>query len=586
MTRTGSRLLAAAVCAGGVGLVVWYCTRLPEAGLPIALVLVAALTWSTIAFALNAVVGAGTGPDTDTSTAPEDGEDDEDSDAHDVTTVVVATEDDPDEVVRTSIALAQAAGPVVLVDLAAAPRRSLASGLGVVLAEGDGTQGAIDAALEQVDTLCVAVVRARACVVAGEMLAAARRVTGDVGWVTGRTEAYNDDGFSPAYGRSIGDALREHARTSGLPMWAPDATVVRTEAAISAGGFRSDRPWGSMLRRMAAAGFRGSTHDGVITAVAAPAEAEPFWRIRVAEARAEVAEATDALVSPGITGSRAWVSRARAAGLVMRDLRGWVMLAWLLAFGAVAATGAAPVASQVWLWSGLVVVYAAARAVVTGLQSGMASDPGAELVSAVYEFPISLSATAGLARRSAPIRAVSQMASLVPSRLLAWAAILVSACTVVGALELAGVISVKAQAQQPWGIAGCVALVVAFCAGMWRAHGLRRSGRVSFRFPVVMPVSIGGRHGHTDDVSPGGLRVRGTLAPLSVGDTISIDVITPTGVVTMQADVRWTYPDGDETVAGLSLAMADSTLAEWTRTVFAAADVLRPRAEERVRAPV
>lgn len=583
MSRTGSRLLAAAVSAGGVALIVWYCTQLPDAGRPIALVLVVALAWSTIAFVLNAVVGAGARDDARTaSTAGDSVERYEDGD---VTTVVVATEDDPDEVVRTSIALAQAAGPVVLVDLAAAPRKALASALGVHLAESDATQGAVDAALERVDTLCVAVVRARACVVADEMRAAARRVTGDIGWVTGRSEAYNDDGFSPAHGRSLGDDLRARARHSGLAVWAPDATVVRTEAAVAAGGFRADRPWGSILRRMSAAGFRGTTHDGVVSAIAAPAEAEPFWRIRVAEARADVAEATDAFVSPGVTGSSAWVSRARAAGLVMRDLRGWVMLAWLLAVGAVAATGAAPVASQVWLWTGLVVVYAAARAGVTALQSSTAPDPGAELVSAVYEFPISLSATAGLARRSAPIRPVSQMASLVPSRLLAWAALLLTVCTVVGVLEVTGVVAVEAEAQQAWGIAGCLALIVAFGAGMWRSHGLRRSGRASFRFPVAMAVVIAGRDAVTDDISPGGLRVRGRIAPIAVGAATEIEVTTPTGVVTMQADVRWTYPDGDETVAGLSLVMDDSTLAEWTRTVFAAADVLRPRIDARVGVP-
>lgn len=574
MNNAGPRLLAAAVALCGLALIVYYCTQLPAQGLPVAVVLLAALSWSTVAFVLNTIVGA-------TATAVAEPEDDPLEDAgepDDVTTIVVATEDDPDEVVRTSIALAQAAGPVVLVDLSPSPRHDLASALEVSLAEGAGEQAALDAALAGVVTVCVAVVRARACVVADEMRTAAARVVGDVGWVTGRTEAYNDDGFSPAHGRSIGDALRERARLGGLPFWAPDATVVRTEAAIAAGGFRSDRPWGSVLRRMAASGLRGDTHPGVLTAIAAPAEAEPFWRIRVAEARADVSEATDALVSPGVSGAAARTARARAAGLVMRDLRGWVILAWVLAIGVVAATGVAPVASQVWLWTGMVVVYAAARGAVTALVCGLPSDPGAEMVSAVYEFPISLSATAGLARRSAPIRAVSQMASLVPSRLLAWVALLLSLCFAVGVLELTGVIAVEANAQQPWGIAGCVVLVAALCAGIQRAGHLRRSGRVSFRFPVSLPVVVGGCEATTDDISPEGMRVRGALTALVVGASTDIEVTAPSGVFTMAANVRWTYPDGADTVAGLSVVMDDLALAEWTRTVFMAADVLRPQA--------
>lgn len=578
MSPTRSRALAAAVALGGAALIAWYCTQLPTDGLPVAILLVAALAWSTVAFTLNAVVCAppraasdseeGRPPGSGAATA-----------GGEVTVVVVATDDDPDEVVRTSIALGQAAGPVILVDLAGTPRRGLAAALDVHLATGDATQAAIDAALGRVETTCVAVMRARACVVADELRAAASLVTGNVGWATGRTEAYNDDGFSPAHGRSISDALRGRARQAGLAIWAPDATVVRTDAAVAAGGFRSDRPWGSMLRRMAAAGFQGATYDGVMSAVAAPAEAEPFWRIRVAEARADVAEAADAFVDPGARGASRRSARARAAGLLMRDLRGWVMLAWILAIGCVAATGIAPVASQVWLWTGLVVVYAAARGVVTALQSGLPSDPGAELVSAVYEFPISLSATAGLARRAAPVRAVAQMSSLVPSRLLVWSSLLLAICLCLGILELTGMVAVEASSQQPWGIAGCVALVAAFGTGIWRAHGLRRSGRVSFRFPVTVPVEIAGNPGCTEDISPGGMRVRGRFGPLPVGSQTSVVVESAGASLGLQADVRWMYPDGDETVAGLSIVMDDQALAQWTRTVFAAADVLRPRPE-------
>lgn len=571
MTKTGSRLLAAAVSLGGLALIAWYCTRLPTHGLPVAIVLVAALAWSTVAFFLNAVVA--TAPARHhIGDAPEPA-----AEAGDVTTIVVATADDPDEVVRTSVALARAGGPVVLVDLAPGPRRSLAANLDVTLAEGDGTQAAIDAALGFVDTACVTVVRSRACVVADEIRAAAARVTGDIGWVTGRTAAYNDDGFSPAHGRSLDDELRDRARAAGVPLWAPDATVVRTEAAVAAGGFRSDRPWGSVLRRMAATGFRGASHGGVVTAVAAPAEAEPFWRIRVAEARADVSEATDVLLQPGLSGRAAWATRCRAAGLLMRDLRGWVCLAWMLAIGAVAATGVSPVASQVWLWTGLVVVYAAARGAVGLIQSDREPDPAAEIVSTVYEFPISLSATAGLARRSAPIRAASQMASLVPSRMLAWASLLLSGCAILGVLELAGVVAVESEAQQIWGIAGSVALVAAFGAGMWRSGRLRRSGRVSFRFPLSMPVTLDGHDGVTEDVSPGGMRVRGAFGRLETGAATDVEVTSAMGTLTLRADVRWTLTDGGVTVAGLSLAMDDLALAEWARTVFTAADVLRPR---------
>lgn len=307
MNTTGARLLAAAVALGGAALIAWYCTELPAEGLP-----VASCCWQrwcgrrSRSRSTPSSVAVTRAP---TRTMQPSATDD------DVTVVVVATGDDPDEVVRTSAALAQAAGPVVLVDLSASPRHGLASALGVLLAEGDGEQGAIDAALTAVTTPCVTVVRARACVVADELRAAAGRVVGDTGWVTGRTEVYNDDGFSPAYGHSIGDALRDRARRNGIPLWAPDATVMRTEAAVAAGGFRPDRPWGSVLRRMAAAGFRGTTHPGVLTAIAAPAEAEPFWRIRVSEARADVSEATDVVVSPGCT--------ARGRGQRGPVLRGW-----------------------------------------------------------------------------------------------------------------------------------------------------------------------------------------------------------------------------------------------------------------------
>lgn len=581
MSPKRSRVLAGAVAVGGAALIAWYCTQLPTDGLPVAIVILVALVWSTLEFTLNAVVGAGPGPG-EVDVPPHDGDGPTDAD---VTIVVVATDDDPDEVVRTAVALAQTAGPVVLVDLADTPRRGLAASLDVHLAAGDATQAAIDAALGRVETTCVAVVRARACVVADELHRAAGLITGDVGWVTGRTEAYNDDGFSPAHGRSISDALRTRARRRGLAIWATDATVVRTEAAVAAGGFRSDRPWGSILRRMATTGFHGVSHDGVISAIAAPAEAEPFWRIRVAEARADAAEATDAFVDPGARGpSRKW-ARAGAAGLLMRDLRGWVMLAWILAIGAVAATGVAPVASQVWLWTGLVVVYAAARGGVAALQSGLPSDAGAELVSAVYEFPISLSATAGLARRAAPVRAVSTMASLVPSRLLAWVALLVTLCLTIGVLELVEIIAVESSSQQAWGIAGSLAVLAAFGTGIWRSHTMRRSGRVSFRFPVTLPVEIGGRPGCTEDISPGGLRVRGDFPPLAVGSQIAIAVDDEHAPPELLAEVRWMYPDGDATVAGLSLTMDDKSLAQWTRTVFAAADVLRPRPAAEVPAP-
>ena len=561
MNRFTARLLLA--CA--VAFVVWQLLDLPGPGLAVAVPLLAVQLAGALLFDLcYPLARAGRAPAAAGTPGPGPGP----SGTPSVTVVVIAT-DEPEDMVLTALALAQAAGPVVLADLDGR-HADTARDLGVACVADDVPQHALDRALGAVATDAVMAVRARSVVVPEAVRAAAAHLGEGVGWVTGHTHVYNDDAFSPHPDQPLQAVLRDGARRRGAAIWEQDATILRTSAARDAGGLDLARPAGGVLRGMARQGWQGALYDGNVAVTAAPEDAATFWRVRLDEQRAEVSDLADALRR------RDTPARLACLAVLGHALRGWLAAVWLLAPAAVAATGASPTGRTPWLWALLLAALATFR---WALSADLVANPLRPLragLASVYEMPGSLSATGALFHRHGTALGTTSRGTVVPARLLVWSALLVAAAAVLGVLERAGRVAVGSDGLQWWGVGASIAVVAVLVAAIVRSQALRRSGRSSYRFRLRLDAVLepGGHAGGgpayaTRDLSAGGLRLRGPGPAPDNAAAVAGTVKMPGGeTIRFKGHTTHARQDGERCEFGVRLDMPAPERAAWTRALF------------------
>lgn len=453
----------------------------------------------------------------------------------------------PDQVARTTSAIAAESGPVLLV---VPTGRSAPSGLdpSITVTTPEDTDDTA-AFLRECDA--VLAVSARA-VPTDELQVARGRLADGADWVQGRVEPLNRDRFGPVRRDVLDAALRRRAVDAGLWTWEPDATIVR--ASLLAGHpMDSGRPLGAWLRARAAQGHRGTVVDAVLTRRAAPVAAAGYWPEATTRQRAAAADLSDAtLHGPG---------RARlvAAGLLARALSGWGVLCWLMAL--VLLADGSPVRSGAEVLCTLVAVSLVLRWLAPHLCTGVRPSPLADLAAGLYALPGSLSATgSALARRVRPVRRAWS------NRPLVWLALVATAAA-------ASVVLTSRPDDGAGTLAAAAAAVLLVLLWAFTVRSLveRSWQRVGFRIPLDLPAELeGSEEGRDDgsswrlvDGSPGGFALAGPDAGLSRGDevTVRVDELRLHGVV---ADVRAT---GAGHVVGVELHTAEPGAAAWARTL-------------------
>jgi signal peptidase len=464
----------------------------------------------------------------------------------------------PDQVARTTSAIAADAGPVALV---LPDGRSAPSGLDpsiVVIGADDADELAVFR--RRCDAVLLTSARA---VPTEELSAAADQLANGADWVQGRAEPLNHDRFGPVRRDALDAAVRRRALDVGLWSWEPDATVVRSEL-LATHPMEPGRPLGSWLRARAEQGHRGVAIDQVLTRRAAPVAAAGYWPETTARQRAAVADLSDAAV----TGR----GRARlvAAGLLTRALSGWSVLWWLIAL--VLLADGSPVRSSAGVLAATVLVSLVLRWLAPHLATGLRPSPFADLLAGLYAMPGSLSATSSaLARRIRPVRRAWS------NRPLVWLALVATAAAA----------SVVLTARPDDGAATLAAAVAAVLLVLLWAFTVRslveRSWqRVGFRIPLDLPAEV---ESCADpgpwrlvDGSPGGFALSGPDTGLSRGDevTVRVDDLRLHGVV---ADVR---ASGGDRVVGVELRTAEPGTAAWAHTLEHALGAPPPTSTEAV----
>lgn len=540
-SATAGRWCAIAACLTTVAAVALVISRAAPGRELLVAVLVLALLWGlggSIALALLPARRSGGSP-TEDDTEPTDG-------ALRIGTLMQLG-GVPDQVARTTSAIAAESGPVLLVVPAG---RSAPSGLDpaiTVTTPDDADDTA--AFLRRCDA--VLAVSARA-VPTDELQVARDRLDEGADWVQGRVEPLNRDRFGPVRRDVLDAALRRRAVDAGLWTWEPDATLVRASL-LSEHPMDTGRPLGAWLRARAAEGHRGNVVDAVLTRRAAPVAAAGYWPETTTRQRAAAADLSDA--------TRHGPGRARlvAAGLLARALSGWGVLGWLMAL--VLLAEGSPVRSGAEVLCALVAASLVLRWLAPHLCTGVRPSPLADLAAGLYALPGSLSATgSALARRVRPVRRAWS------NRPLVWLALVATAAA-------ASVVLTSRPDDGAGTLAAAAAAVLLVLLWAFTVRSLveRSWQRIGFRIPLDLPAAVEGLQedrGDSDswrlvDGSPGGFALAGPDAGLARGDevTVRVDELRLHGVV---ADVRAT--DAGH-VVGVELRTAEPGTAAWARTL-------------------
>lgn len=488
--------IAAALVTGAAATVVL--TQAAPQRWPLVVVLVAALAWGlggAVAIAL-----------TPTASARHRDEPGSDGSALRIG-VVMHLGGVPDEVARTTSAIAAASGPVALV---VPPGRDVPELLdpAVVVVRPDDTLTALHDACDAVLFLSARALPAGGCRSAAAALAAG------ASWVVGWAEPLNRDRFGPTRRELLDARLRRRATAAGLWCWEPDATVVRTSL-VRDHPFTPGRPLGSWLRERAAEGSVGATVDLPIARRAAPVAADGYWPDTTARQRAAAADLSDAACSP----RSHWRARSIAAGLLLRALSGWSVALWLTAL--VLLAGGSPARGGEATLAVLVVAAAVLRWLAPHLAAGTRPAPMGDLVAGLYALPGSLAATASaVSRRVRPARRP------VPTRPLVWLALVATAAAA----------SVVLNARPGDGVARLAAGIAAvLLVLLWvftvRSLVERSWRRTGFRIPLDLPATVDdvpGEHPadawRVVDGSPGGFGLLGPVTGLERGDETTVRV--------------------------------------------------------------
>ncbi|MBS1837735.1 MAG: signal peptidase I [Actinobacteria bacterium] len=469
-----------------------------------------------------------------------------------VTTIVVIG-DEPGDLQRHCVSLAHQTGPCIV--LTTTGRGTAVEDLDVPIVGGATVADALTAALDDIHTDAVLLLSARAVPAVEGCRAAARHLDRNHPWVVGRTRPFNRDNFAADTGGRVSAGLRARASASGLALWEPNATLVRTEA-LRDNGFPSRRPRGTWLRARLADGAAPVVVDDVVALVAVPASARTFWPDSFAQQRGAAADAAAA------ARTEHGIARLLAALVVARESFAWVLPIWLavLLIGTVSgelpfrmAHGVAPA----WLAGVLTLRWFGLRRSL-----GMRLRPSSDLRSSIDRIPGSIAALPSAI--TARVRPGPRRVSVRP---LLWAAVLTVTVLATSLIDHPP----DARMTVPAVLAALLTLVVLWglCIQVLAQRGWERT---TFRIPMSLPVRVGGDRGRLLDGSPSGMAVS-----LEVGhddaarpdDAVTVQVDLDDGTTAeLDAQVMWRRDAPGRQVLGLSiLATRPTEVADPTRVV-------------------
>lgn len=451
-----------------------------------------------------------------------------------IVTTILRRGDEPDEVARASLRMAEQAGPVV------------------VLPAGEP----LDAALAQVRTDAVLLVSGRSVPEPDACRTAAGLLDDDIGWVTGRTEPFSEHGFVPDARDARSARLRDRARRAGLALWEPDATLVTADL-LRDHPLPSDRPWGTWLRDRSDDGLRGASTDAVLAYRSSPADAESFWPDTLARQRAAAADLARA------TRHGRLARRVLALLLLADETYAVGLVAWLAVPVLLGASGEFPSTVAPWWALGAVGSCAALRWSALRTAQGLRPRLRDDLTAALHHLPGSLAAVpASLTGRLRSRRGA------VPRRPLVWAAL---ALTVLAGVSL---VDRGAGATSKASVGTSLAALALLWAYSMRSLVQRSWQRRTARLPLELPATISGVDGRTLDASPGGLALRGPFDPGSVrrGEPLEVELGLDDGTrTTLRTTVASVRTGGRGTLLGLQVDLDDDSTGPWLAQVLRAA---------------
>jgi signal peptidase len=541
--RRVAQAVETASLIGSVALAAWlpWLARPGSAALVVALLCGAAVLAGSSAVAADLLSRsadvAGVGP------APSPPDADVHPRAVEVTTVVVLG-DEPDALQRSSVALAGASGPCIVVARGFEDQVDADALPGVQLVRASTVVAGVRSAADLVETEAVLLLSGRAVPVFdrdGSPLLAE-----GAAWSIGQVEEIAADGRTDDPVGELRTALRRRAAAGGLALWEPNATTVRTEALRRSIG-ADDGPRGGWLRTLQHDGARGVADDRVVSAVASPAASAASWAQSSSQLAGTVADTADAVRSErGRT-------RLVAALLTVHELPLLTAAAWttLLLLGVI--RGELPVSMADGLLPAAVATVVVAR--WWGLRSslGVVRRPVADALAAAARLPAAVGALPSvLTARVRPAR------RRLHERPVLWLA-------VGGAVIAVGLLADRAPgAVSP----GVVVLAVVSLGALWWAliRMLARRGwsRATWRVPIDLPVTLGGVEGRALDGSLDGLAVAiAPDEPLSAQDALPLVIRLHGAEVSATGQVMHRRRLGDRDVVGLRVQLGDRDLPRW-----------------------
>lgn len=528
---------------------------LASGGRPLVVVLVAvALTWSAAPLLADllarsaARAAARTG---DPPLAP---------DAGGTVTTLVRPGGEPDDVVRTAVLMAAAAGPVAVV---AHRDRRLPDGIEDVATvfRGATVEEAVAEAATRVETTAVLVVSARSVPHADHVRRAAGLLSDDVAWVTGRVQPFTDEGFAPDHRDELTSRLRARARRGGLELWEPDATLVRAEL-LADHPPPPGRPWGAWLRARRAEGRRGVGVDEVLALRSTPLEPSAFWPDAIARQRGAAADLASA------TRSGPARDRLLAGLLLARELYGFGVLCWASLPLSMGASGEVPIAAPAGWAAAVAAGLAVLRWASLRAATGAPLHPGRDVLAALHHLPGSLAALWGATTARVP-----SSRTYAPTRPLVWASLVLTLLAAAPLVDHDPGAPVSRTA-----VGTSLVTLLLLWAFTVRALVQRSWRRRSHRIALDLPARVDGVPTRLVDGSPSGAAARPGPQGATAGSEVRVEVDLDDGthVTTTATVAARRLVDGD-VVLGLELRLDDAASAAWLGQLLRAGTERAPR---------
>lgn len=478
------------------------------------------------------------------------------TDGASVTSVIVLGAEPP-ELQQHTITLARRSGPCVV--LSTTPEPAVAAGLDVGVVTGPTVAAALDAAVHDIGTDAILLLSGRAVPAIDGARAVAGLLDDDHPWAVGRTRPFNQDRFTPDSGGRISAELRRRATASGLALWEPNATIVRTDA-LRRDGLPERRPRGAWLRTRSSEGAAPVIVDDVVALVASPASAATFWPDSFAQQRGAAADAAAAVRT------ERGLDRLLALLLVARESFAWSLLAWLVVLFGGTVSGELPLRTVHGAVPALLATVLGLRWYGLHRSLGVPLRPLTDLRSTVDRIPGSIAALPSVL--VARVRPAPRRVSVRP---LLWAAVLSAAVLGTALVDHAP----DAQMTMPAVLAALLTLVVlwALCIQVLAQRGWERT---TFRVDMSLPVRIGELHGRLLDGSPAGMAVSmddGPAAASLPDGPLTVEVqLGDASTLELPATAAWCRMAHGRRVLGLSLSNGDGdAMAAWAAQLLRSA---------------